>query len=133
MTRAAAVALVLTAALLGASCTGTAMAPSTADELSQGAAAVRAAVESGNRDAAEAALTSLRSSVDNLRRNEAISNDKAIDIVTAMNEVAAELDVMPTTTTTTVPIEDEDDEGGHKGPGGHGGGKDKSGKGHGKH
>lgn len=108
MRRSAAVALLLAGAFAVASCTGTpALAPGTSEALAQGVAEVRAAVESGNREAAEAALASLRSSIDDFRLNDAISEEKMLDILGAVSEVEAALDVMPTTT-TTLPVEGDD-------------------------
>lgn len=124
MTRVAAIAMLLAGALVAASCAGTpVMAPSTAEALAQGTAAVRTAVESGDRDAAEAALEQLRASVDDFGASDAITDEKMLDILAAVSEVEAALDVMPTTTTTT--DDDDDDEGNGKGKG-------KSGKSHGK-
>ncbi len=113
MTRSAASALLILGAFVVISCTGPpAMTPVTAEELAERTADVRTAVESGDRAAAESALASLRSSVNALNRNDAISDDKMVEILGSANEVEATLDVMPTTT-TTVP----DDEGKGKGHG----------------
>jgi hypothetical protein len=89
---------------LGA-CGGPSMTDEAARELATKAQEVRAAASSGNRATADAALASLRASVDNLRRNGALDDGKTDAILTAANVVDATLPLMPTTTTTLPPVD----------------------------
>jgi ribosomal protein S20 len=112
-------ALLVAVAIVGlalSACGGTSITAGAASELATRVQAVRAAASSGNRAGAKAALADLRAAVASLRRQGAISGDKAGAILAAASDVEANLSFLPTTTTRP------SNEGNGKGHGKHGGG-----------
>ena len=123
----------LSIALLTASCAN----PSATDpsaSLTARVASIRAAVENGNVDRARILLDRLESAVGRLLANDALTEEQAVEIVSAAEDVADALflfepQVSPSSTPTSSPSPSQDDEGDGNDEG-HGKGKDK-GKGHG--
>jgi hypothetical protein len=78
-----------------------AMSGGAAGQLRTGVAAVHAAVAGGDRSQAVQALTSLQTTVTQLRHQGQVSSDRASAILGAAADVEAQLGLMPTTTTST--------------------------------
>lgn len=70
-------------------------------ELRAGVTAVRTAVVARDADGAERAVDDLRQTVHRLRRDEALSDERAADILAAASDVDDQLVTITTTTTTT--------------------------------
>jgi hypothetical protein len=126
----------LSIALLGASCADPS-ATDPSDVLTARVASIRVAVENGNAARAQILLDRLESVVGRLLANDSLSEEQAVAIVTAADDVAdalslIELEAPPSFSPSPSPDEEPDDEGPGNSDEDHGNGKGKGkGKGHG--
>jgi hypothetical protein len=102
-TRLAGLVVVAGLGLVLAACGGDSpsMTGDASTQLRERVTAVRTAVETRDADGAASALDALRQAVDHLRRDDALSDERAADILAAASAVDDQLVTITTTTTTT--------------------------------